>query len=439
MREGRDVCAQNRTNLEETMSDPSLQRAVDGITWYHDFDFGHGLRAKSHLKNIEEIRPIWRFIEQQLDAIDFRGKSVLEIGTWDGYWSFEAERRGATRVLATDDLSQNWAAGDGIRLAKQLLRSNVEIRQDVSIYDLTGVGGPFDIILCLGVFYHLHDPLYAFTQLRHCCHGDSLVVLEGSVARSGLGHNTVQLFHSPWLEFLPSRSALHSLAQASYFSVSSYEWMTSQDQFPPEDGDLTVDRALLICQPFRDRNALYHYRPLHGLHAYDPRFSDGLAAALEVVESPSSVVTGREFTVVVRVHNRAWYPWVAVPAPAEYPAMFLAEPSDNPLDEAPGLQKYRDYLETNRYQGMVAIGVHLSNDTGGAVVQRDYARGFVASTVREGQHCEVAISMRAPGAPGAYGLVFDMVMEYVGWFKQFGSPATMQPIVVVADDTRRTL
>ena len=119
--------------------------------------------------------------------------------------------------------------------------------------------------------------------------------------------------------------------------------------------------------------------------------------------------------------------------------MFLAEPSDNPLDEAPGLQKYRDYLETNRYQGMVAIGVHLSNDTGGAVVQRDYARGFVASTVREGQHCEVAISMRAPGAPGAYGLVFDMVMEYVGWFKQFGSPATMQPIVVVADDTRRTL
>ena len=76
------------------MSDPSLQRAVDGITWYHDFDFGNGLRAKSHLQNIDDIRPIWRFIEKQLDAIDFRGKSVLEIGTWDGYWRFEAERRG---------------------------------------------------------------------------------------------------------------------------------------------------------------------------------------------------------------------------------------------------------------------------------------------------------------------------------------------------------
>ena len=351
---------------------------------------------------------------------------------------FRGRAAGGGRVLATDDLSQNWAAGDGIRLAKQLLKSNIEIRQDVSIYDLTSVGGPFDIILCLGVFYHLHDPLYAFAQLRHCCHRDSLVVLEGSLARSGLDHNVVHLFHSPWLEFLASRSALHSLAQASYFSVLRHEWMRPADLFPPEDGELTVDRALLICQPFSDRNDLYQYRPLHGLHAYDPRFSRGLSATIEVLEAPSSVGTGREFTVSVRVHNRAWYPWTPVPAPAEYPAMFLAEPPGTSVDEPPGLQKYRDFIETNRHQGMVAVGVHLSREAGGAIVRRDYGRGFLTSTVQEGQYCDVSISMRAPDAPGTYALAFDMVWEYVAWFEQFGSPTAMEPIIVASEDTRRT-
>ena len=40
-------------------------------------------------------------MEQQLDAVPFHGKSVLDIGCWDGYWSFYAERRGAASVLAT--------------------------------------------------------------------------------------------------------------------------------------------------------------------------------------------------------------------------------------------------------------------------------------------------------------------------------------------------
>jgi tRNA (mo5U34)-methyltransferase len=56
-------------------------------------------------------RQIWAFIEQQLATVDFRGKRVLEVGSWDGYWSFWAERHGARSVLATDDLSQNWSAG----------------------------------------------------------------------------------------------------------------------------------------------------------------------------------------------------------------------------------------------------------------------------------------------------------------------------------------
>ena len=49
---------------------------------------------------MEIHRKLWRFIEAQLDLLDFRGKTVLDIGCWDGYWSFYAERRGAREVVA---------------------------------------------------------------------------------------------------------------------------------------------------------------------------------------------------------------------------------------------------------------------------------------------------------------------------------------------------
>ena len=77
-----------------------------GIT---NFEFPNGLVARSNTaEDIGSHRRIWSFIEKELDKIDFAGKTVLDLGCWDGYWSFYAERRGAKHVLATDDRTQNW-------------------------------------------------------------------------------------------------------------------------------------------------------------------------------------------------------------------------------------------------------------------------------------------------------------------------------------------
>ena len=116
------------------------QAELDGVTWYHEFDFGNGLRTRTHSPHIEDHRRIWRFIESHLSEIDFRGKSVLDIGSWDGYWSFFAEKRGARSVLASDDLGQNWSQGRGIHLAKELLGSSVQINQNLSVYNLASLG-----------------------------------------------------------------------------------------------------------------------------------------------------------------------------------------------------------------------------------------------------------------------------------------------------------
>ncbi len=248
-----------------------MQAKIDDIFWYHDFDFGNGLRAQSHIQNVETIRLIWRFIEQQLDGIDFRHKSVLEVGAWDGYWSFHAERKGAGSVLASDDATQNWSDGRGLPLAKELLGSRVEIRQDLSIYDLSTLNRTFDIVLCLGVFYHLRDPFYGLTQIRRCCHPGSVVLFEGELGWTGMHVNEVRYFYNNWLEFLPSLSALEGLLKSAYFHVQSHVWMHPQP-FSSETGELQSDRAFFVCTPFEGVNDMYVYRPHFGLHAYDDRF-----------------------------------------------------------------------------------------------------------------------------------------------------------------------
>ena len=194
----------NRSGADASAPERDWQAEIDAIAWYHEFDFGNGLHARSHIENVEGVRQTWQFIEQQLDLLEFEGRSVLEIGAWDGFWSFYAERRGAASVLATDDASQNWARGTGLSLARELLESNIEVRQDLPIYELTSLNRTFDVILCLGVFYHLRDPFYGFAQIRHCCHPDTIVVMEGELAWNGVAPDEVRYFYNHWLEFLPS-------------------------------------------------------------------------------------------------------------------------------------------------------------------------------------------------------------------------------------------
>jgi len=123
-----------------------LQKQVDAVEWYHEFDFPNGVKARSRGPDAADHRKLWTFITTALDTVDFTDKTVLDIGCWDGYWSFYAERRGAARVLATDDASQNWSRSRGLSLAKKLLGSKIETKTDVSIYELGKLNRTFDVI-----------------------------------------------------------------------------------------------------------------------------------------------------------------------------------------------------------------------------------------------------------------------------------------------------
>lgn len=254
------------------------QAQLDRVRWYHEFDFGNGLRAQPVDPHLDAHRRIWRFIERQLERIDFRGKTVLEIGSWDGYWSFQAERAGAKAVLATDDHTQNWSTSEGIWLARELLQSKIEVRQDVSIYELGSLGRSFDIIICFGVYYHLVDPFYGFTQLRHCCRPDTLLLLEGDVGHAPMHAHEARIQYRPELAaFLPAAPLFNQMLRAAYFEIESQAFLVGprvprKRWLRPAKPVSPLDRAFTVCRPFEGTNELHYYRPPFGLSAYDDRF-----------------------------------------------------------------------------------------------------------------------------------------------------------------------
>lgn len=138
-----------------------LQSRVSALRWYHTLDLGSGVRTPG-----VDDTPV-RLTRLDLPA-SLAGKQVLDIGAWDGFFSFEAERRGAARVVAADYYSWHgtgWGTKAGFELARAALGSRVE-DVDVDVMDLSPERvGTFDIVFFLGVLYHVRHPLLALERV----------------------------------------------------------------------------------------------------------------------------------------------------------------------------------------------------------------------------------------------------------------------------------
>lgn len=154
------------------MSRRSLQVEVDAIKWFHRIDLGDGVVTPGVDHTQEKLRFV--SLPERLD-----GLSVLDVGAWDGFFSFEAERRGASRVVAMDWTMWQGESKRGFELARQALGSKVE-DVDLDVMDLTPERlGTFDVVLFLGVFYHLENPLAALRRVSEVC--DRHLVVESLV------------------------------------------------------------------------------------------------------------------------------------------------------------------------------------------------------------------------------------------------------------------
>lgn len=138
-----------------------LKQEVNRIKWFHRIDLGNGIITPG-INNSSSKRQTLNLPE------NLQGKTVLDIGAWDGFFSFECERRGAKRVLATDSFSWNslnWGTKAGFELARKALNSKVE-DMDIDVLELSPEKtGTFDLVLFLGVLYHMRDPLLALEKV----------------------------------------------------------------------------------------------------------------------------------------------------------------------------------------------------------------------------------------------------------------------------------
>ncbi|HVY91695.1 MAG TPA: DUF1698 domain-containing protein [Bryobacteraceae bacterium] len=132
---------------------------------YHTIELPDG-SVLPGLQSVEHLR--WRLSLFPLPE-DLRGKRVLDIGAWDGWFSFECERRGA-EVVAVDCVALNTFIE-----AKELLNSRVEyLTLDVSELSASRLG-TFDIVLFFGVLYHLRHPLLGLEKVVELCTDTALI------------------------------------------------------------------------------------------------------------------------------------------------------------------------------------------------------------------------------------------------------------------------
>jgi tRNA (mo5U34)-methyltransferase len=230
------------------MTSPAeLQAQADELEWFHSIDLGNGVVTKGTA--VQETG-------SEIFA-DMRGRSVLDIGAWDGKFSFLAESCGASRVVALDHYAwgvdreargaywneciKNGVLPDHSRdetdfwrpdlpgrrpfdFAKAARGSKVEpLVADFQTVDLEALGR-FDVVLYLGVLYHMKEPLTCLERVRAVTKEVAVIETE-AVHLQGLEHEALLQFHAGmslrvdfgnW--YVPTIQALHNLCRVAGFT-----------------------------------------------------------------------------------------------------------------------------------------------------------------------------------------------------------------------------
>jgi tRNA (mo5U34)-methyltransferase len=254
--------------------DDELKAHIAAREWYHTLELRPGL-----------VTPGWfdtRPIAPQLPWPDLSGRRCLDVGTFDGFWAFEMERRGAREVVAVDILDphqwdwpvgsdeavvaaidQRKRGGDGFLTAARELGSSV-CRLERSVYDLDPAElGTFDVVYLGSLLLHLRDPVRALSRVRDVVEDDGrLLLLDAIDLELSVRHRRTPLGRldgvgRPWW-WRPNMAALRRFVEAAGFVVDDgphLVWMPpgAGQRLPP-----VTTRSLLTAAG--RQNAVEHWR-----------------------------------------------------------------------------------------------------------------------------------------------------------------------------------
>lgn len=164
------------------MKADEIKRQVDAFPyWYHKIELPGGVTTPGFAPlNVDVYRV----------PADLTGKRVLDVGAWDGFWTFEALKRGAREVVAIDDFSDylgrldqsDRRAWENFDLCREALGYDETVcqRREISVYDVSEEElGQFDVVLFFGTLYHLRYPLLGLDRLASVC--NELICIESAI------------------------------------------------------------------------------------------------------------------------------------------------------------------------------------------------------------------------------------------------------------------
>jgi tRNA (mo5U34)-methyltransferase len=147
-----------------------IRRRVSELgEWFHNIELDGVQTAPDHfLGDYPSLK--WRMFESSIPK-DFTGKTVLDIGCNGGFYSIQMKRRGAAHVIGidSDPIYLNQA-----RFAAQICGADIEFRQ-LDVYNVAALRQKFDVVLFMGVLYHLRHPLLALDLLHEHVVKDMLI------------------------------------------------------------------------------------------------------------------------------------------------------------------------------------------------------------------------------------------------------------------------
>jgi tRNA (mo5U34)-methyltransferase len=235
-----------------------LRAAVERLSWYHRMELPGGVVTPGVSEAARGLRRLR--LPERLD-----GLSVLDIGAWDGFYSFEAKRRGAARVVATDSYSwsgEGWGTKEGFLLARAALGVDVE-DVDVDVMDLSAAGiGRFDLVLLLGVLYHLRDPITALERAAEVTAGRLIIETETSLtwyrspAAAVYPRRELNDDDTNWWALNPA--ALRGLLRRAGFGRVETVWRTSLPRRAARAAVLRVRTGQPARQQFRSQRIVVH-------------------------------------------------------------------------------------------------------------------------------------------------------------------------------------
>jgi tRNA (mo5U34)-methyltransferase len=186
-----------------TRPDEDLAGEVARHVWYHTLELPGGVVTEGMFDH----RPA---VDRYLLPKDLSGMRCLDVGTMDGFWAFEMERRGAAEVIAADvgevddlDWPPLWrervettldeTKAARFELVRSALGSSVQ-RIERSVYALDSDLGAFDLIFCGDLLVHLKDPVRAIERMRLVCRGSTIICNPTKRFRQRLGRRAIAEF-----------------------------------------------------------------------------------------------------------------------------------------------------------------------------------------------------------------------------------------------------